>query len=115
MKISDLKVGDVLYDTHSERAGHTELRREGVWKCYVRAVDPAGQWVDISWNGNPARRWRSVPTRFKWSPKEWVKSDCFGGPRRCYVCKATEPKGHATDCAHPKAVAARKKAAKVKP
>jgi hypothetical protein len=27
MKIADLKVGQVLYDVHSERAGNTTMRR----------------------------------------------------------------------------------------
>ena len=56
IKIESLKAGDVLYDVHSERAGNTTMRREGCWKCFVRAVDSNGKWVEISWNGNPARR-----------------------------------------------------------
>ena len=69
IKIQSLKPGDVLYDVHSERAGNTTMRREGVWECYVRAVDPNGQWVEISRNGNPARRFAAVPRGYKRAPK----------------------------------------------
>lgn len=113
IKIESLRVGDVLYDTHSERAGNTTMRVEGVWYCYVRAIDPAGQWIEISWNGNPARRYSAVPSDFKRAPKEWVRSGLFGA-RKCHFCSNSEPDGHAPDCDHPRAIAARKKAAKVK-
>ena len=111
IQIGSLKPGDVLYDVHSEKAGNTTMRREGVWECFVRAVDSEGKWVEISWNGNPARRFHSVPKGYKRAPKEWVRS-LFGG-RKCYLCGKSESDGHAPDCDHPKAIAARKKAAKV--
>ena len=110
IKIQSLKPGDVLYDTHSERAGNTTRRREGVWECYVRAVDPNGQWVEISWNGNPARRFAAVPNGYKRAPKEWILSELFSA-RRCHFCMKSKPDGHAPDCEHPRAIAARKKAA----
>ena len=109
IKIQSLKPGDVLYDVHSERAGNTTLRREGVWECYVRAVDPNGKWVEISRNGNPARRFATVPKEYKRAPKEWVRSELFGA-RSCYFCGNSEPEGHTADCEHPRAIAARKKA-----
>jgi len=34
------------------------------------------------------------------------------GPRACYFCRKTEEQGHAADCEHPRAIAARKRAAK---
>ena len=111
IKIESLKVGDVLYDTHSERAGNTTMRVEGVWECYVRAIDPAGQWIDISWNGNPELRYNAVPSQFKLHPKEWVRSELFEG-RKCHYCQCRESIGHAADCDHPKAIAARKRAAR---
>lgn len=111
MKIADLKVGQVLYDVHSERAGNTTMRREGCWECYVRAIDPDGKWVEISWNGNPARRSATVPAGYKQAPKEWIRSELFG-PRECYFCRKTEKQGHDADCEHPRAIAARKKAEK---
>jgi hypothetical protein len=112
IKIESLKAGDVLYDVHSERAGNTTMRVERCWKCYVRAVDPAGKWVEISRNGNPARRFAAVPQEYKRAPKEWVRSELFGA-RSCYFCGNSESDGHAADCDHPRAIAARKKAAKV--
>ena len=113
IKIESLKAGDVLYDVHSERAGNTTMRREGVWECYVRAVDPNGQWVEISRNGNPARRFAAVPRGYKRAPKEWILSELFSA-RRCHFCMMSKPDGHAPDCEHPRAIAARKKAAKAK-
>ena len=113
IKIQSLKPGDVLYDVHSERAGNTTRRREGVWECYVRAVDPNGQWVEISRNGNPARRFAAVPRGYKRAPKEWILSELFSA-RRCHFCMKSKPDGHAPDCEHPRAIAARKKAAKAK-
>ena len=113
IKIQSLKPGDVLYDVHSERAGNTTRRREGVWECYVRAVDPNGQWVEISWNGNPERRFAAVPNGYKRAPKEWILSELFSA-RRCHFCMKSKPDGHAPDCEHPRAIAARKKAAKAK-
>lgn len=112
IKIESLKAGEVLYDTHIEQAGNTAMRREGVWECYVREVASDGKWVEISWNGNPAQRFRTVPKGYKRAPKEWVRS-LFGG-RKCYLCNKSESDGHAPDCEHPKAIAARKKAAKTK-
>ena len=111
IKIESLKAGDVLYDVHSERAGNTTMRQEGCWECYVRAVDSEGKWVEISWNGNPARRFAAVPKGYKRAPKEWIRSQ-RSGQRRCHICCQTEDKGHSSDCEHPRAVAARKKAAK---
>jgi hypothetical protein len=110
IKIDSLKAGDVLYDVHSERAGNTTMRREGCWECYVRAVDSDGQWVEISRNGNPARRFAAVPRGYKRAPKEWILSELFSA-RRCHFCMMSKPDGHAPDCEHPRAIAARKKAA----
>ena len=110
IKIESLKAGDVLYDVHSERAGNTTMRREGCWKCFVRAVDSNGKWVEISWNGNPARRFAAVPKGYKRAPKEWILSELFSA-RRCHFCMMSKPDGHAPDCEHPRAIAARKKPA----
>ena len=108
IKIESLKAGDVLYETRNGnvQAGNTTLRVEGVWECYVREVARDGKWVEISWNGNPARRFHSVPKGYKRAPKEWVRS-LFGG-RKCYLCGKSESDGHAPDCDHPKAIAARR-------
>ena len=110
IKIESLKAGDVLWDCHSERAGNTMLRREGTWQCQVVEVAPDGSWALISWNGNKARAYTSVPSSWKRHPKEWLKSAL--GPRRCALCGSDEDHGHAPDCDHPRAIAARKKAAK---
>lgn len=108
MKIDSLKKGDVLHDVHTYTSGNTTMRVEGHWRVYVRDVDPDGKWVDLSWNGNRVERYTSVPKGWKRHPKEWVR----GGIDRCALCHAKRTEGHAADCEHPRAVSARKRAAK---
>lgn len=118
IKIENLKVGDTLYDVHREKAGNTTISYEGVWEVDVKDVgeDDHGPWADLSWNGNTPRRHRSVPSGYKQWPKEWVAGYNSvlgtGRGRQCYFCRNYENDGHKTDCAHPRAVAARKRAAK---
>ena len=97
----------------SYRVDETYIKIKGIWQYLYRAVDSDGKWVEISRNGSPARRFATVPKEYKRAPKEWVRSELFGA-RSCYFCGNSEPDGHTADCEHPRAIAARKKAAKAK-
>lgn len=110
IKTSDLKVGDVLHDVHRVKAGNTTMSVEGHWEVHVMAVADDGSWADLSWNGNkPTRVWGT--TRYKRHPKEWIAHGITGG-RTCGLCSAKESDGHREHCEHPRAIAARKRAAK---
>jgi hypothetical protein len=110
IKTSDLKVGDVLHDIHRTKQGNTTMTAEGHWTVRVVAVADDGSWADLSWNGNrPQRCYGS--TRYKRWPKEWY-SPGMGGGRQCALCHADESAGHKPACEHPRAIAARKRAAK---
>ena len=119
ISVDDLKVGDVLYDVHTERAGNTTMRREGVWTAIVREVgvtEEGTPYALISWNGNPPKRHLRTTSYTRW-PKEWIRPDPWdmarGGGRYCGVCYGRENKGgHLETCEHPRAAAARKRAAK---
>lgn len=110
IKTSDLKVGDVLHDIHRVKAGNTTMSVEGHWEVYVRAVADDGSWADLSWNGNRPMRCYGK-TSYKRHPKEWYRPGITGG-RQCAICGAKEANGHDPDCEHPRAIAARKRAAK---
>lgn len=114
-KVDTLKVGDVLHDVHRHKAGNTSMMVEGHWKAIVTevGVDEHGvPYADISWNSNrPRRHYRTV--NYKRFPKEWIRSRTIGG-RTCGMCHNNESQGHKDTCEHPKAVSARKKAAKAK-
>lgn len=111
MKIADLTPGMTLYDVHSQRAGNTTMRVEGCWKARVISVhlDESPPYAMISWNANPPRKYFTV--KWKRCPKEWLRQDIFG-PRSCCICHAKEHEGHRETCQHPRAISARKKAAK---
>jgi hypothetical protein len=106
IKISDLKVGDILHDVHRERVGNTTMSAEGHWLVYVRRIDDDFSWVDLSWNGNKERRYYRVPPGYKRHPKEWIM---HYDARSCGYCHAKEKDGHAPSCDHPRAIAARKR------
>lgn len=110
IKTSDLKIGDVLHDIHRVKQGNTTMSAEGHWLVYVRAVADDGSWADLSWNGNRATRCYGS-TSYKRHPKEWYKPGLFGD-RQCAMCYAKESDGHKPDCEHPRAIEARKRAAK---
>jgi hypothetical protein len=50
--ISKIKVGQILYDKHKYRMGNTTIMTYGLWKVYVKEVDPNGKFIIASWNGN---------------------------------------------------------------
>lgn len=39
--LDHIKPGDVLYDSHRERAGNTTMTRMGTWRVHVLAVNPS--------------------------------------------------------------------------
>ena len=51
-EISKLKPGQVLYDKHKYKMGNTTMSAWGLWHVYVKEVDPNGQFIVASWNGN---------------------------------------------------------------
>jgi len=115
IRVETLRVGDVLYDVHRERAGNTTATREGCWEVVVRevGVDDGGRpWALLSWNGNPPRGRTYGTTSYKRSPKEWLYDPWSGRGRRCHLCGAYQSDGHMAHCGHPRAISARKKAAK---
>jgi hypothetical protein len=114
IKTSDLKVGDILHDIHRERAGNTTMNVEGHWLVVVKAVAEDGSWYEASWNGNKPSRHYGSRCGYTRHPKEWYRPDIMGG-RKCAVCYAREDDGHKPTCSHPRAIAARKRAAKTAP
>jgi hypothetical protein len=92
--------------------GNTMMTAEGHWTARITEVAEDGSWAEASWNCNPAKRFYStMPKGWKTSPKEWLRQG-MGDGRACALCGASEVAGHRLDCEHPRAIAARKKAAK---
>lgn len=58
--ISKIKPGQILYDKHKYRMGHTTMTTWGVWNVYVMEIDPNGEYIIASWNGNPPRRMSKI-------------------------------------------------------
>ena len=54
--ISKIKSGQTLYDKHRYKMGNTTMYAWGVWEVNVISVDPNGQFIFASWNGNPPRK-----------------------------------------------------------
>jgi hypothetical protein len=52
---SKLKVGDILWDYHSERAGNTTMRRWGNWPVRIIELYPERRAALASWNTNRPR------------------------------------------------------------
>ena len=53
--ISKLTVGQVLYDKHRYKMGHTNIYTWGLWTVKVIEIDPEYRWIKASWNGNAAK------------------------------------------------------------
>jgi hypothetical protein len=107
----DVKVGDILHDVHTYTMGHTTMTAEGHWTARVTAEAEDGTWAEASWNSNrPVRHRRTLPKGWRRVPKEWLVNPIRG--TRCSMCHAHKTDGHKPTCDHPRAVSARKKAAK---
>lgn len=72
VRFETVKAGDVLYDVHREKMGHTTMSRLGWWRVVVKSIDHAKGVAWCSWNGNPPRRYgrrelaklrRSIPAK----------------------------------------------------
>jgi hypothetical protein len=57
IKFERVKVGDTLWDYHSERAGNTTMRRWGNWPVQVVRIREDGSGAYCRWNQNPERFW----------------------------------------------------------
>lgn len=118
VKTSKLKVGDVLYNMYTERAGNTTARRDVVREVKIVTVAEDGSWAEIDERvyGRVKRQRYHRTMPFRRSPKEWISPGW--GVRYCYVCRKEEDEGHSPTCTHPRVVRTRKKAekgAEVKP
>lgn len=58
MKISQLQVGQVVYNVMRRKMGNTNISDTAVFKIVVKEIDPAGQWVLASWNFNAPEKFR---------------------------------------------------------
>lgn len=63
MKIESLQVGQVLYSVERHCAGNTRLKTTSVF--IVRIVAVRDGYIEASWNGNPARRYYTVPGHWR--------------------------------------------------
>jgi hypothetical protein len=111
MKIESLKPGDIVYDCHRQKMGNTTMSRMAVFRAKIISVDVEHEKAVVSWNGNsPTNMYGGQIRRLRKSPPEWIYEPFSG--TKCHMCRRTFEEGHHTECSHPKAVAARKKAAK---
>jgi hypothetical protein len=110
MKLEKLKVGGNYYSVERVRVGNTTMRCDAIY--LVRVLEIGADYAVVSWNGNRAERYYSKGlARLREHPPEWVRGR---DGTRCHVCRAREHDGHVDTCEHPRAAAARKRAAKGK-
>lgn len=68
IKFELIKAGDVMYDVHRYRAGHTTLRI-GCWEVKIVSVDPEKRRAVVRWNWNEPETWHaSKLTKLRRSP-----------------------------------------------
>jgi hypothetical protein len=65
MKISQLQVGQVVFNVMRRKMGNTTISDTCVFRILVKEIDPEGRWVRASWNCNP-------PEKF-YERSEWRK------------------------------------------
>lgn len=109
MKLEKLQVGRSYYSVERRRMGNTTMSCDSLFS--VRIVAVHGDGADVSWNGNRVQHWpvRSL-AKLREHPPEWIRNPFDG--TRCHVCRARKSDGHTDTCEHPRAVSARKRAAK---
>lgn len=71
MKIAKLRPGQVVYSVERRGLGNTTMKTTSVFKVRIVEIDPLGQWVTASWNGNPPRKYYNRVVS-KWREKEPV-------------------------------------------
>jgi hypothetical protein len=53
-----VRAGDTLYDVHRTKLGNTTMSELGWWRVEIKSIDPSGNGVIASWNGNTPK-WMS--------------------------------------------------------
>lgn len=65
---SKLKVGDILWDYHSEYAGNTKMWRWSNWSVRIIELYPETKSALVSWNTNaPRKYYESQLKRLRWT------------------------------------------------
>jgi len=78
--ISKLVVGQTLYSVESTRMGNTTMSRKALYHVVVKEIDPAGNWILASWNGNPPRKFYEASVRKLKVKKPEPKNSVLGMP-----------------------------------
>lgn len=63
--ISKLKPEQVVYERRKQKMGNTTMSRVALYSIRITEVDPEGQFVMASWNGNTPRKYREADVK-KW-------------------------------------------------
>lgn len=63
--ISKLKPEQVVYERRRQKMGNTTVSRTALYSIRIIEVDPEGQFVMASWNGNIPRKYREADVK-KW-------------------------------------------------
>lgn len=63
--ISKLKPEQVVYERRRQKMGNTTMSRTALYSIRIIEVDPEGQFVTASWNGNTPRKFREADVK-KW-------------------------------------------------
>ena len=81
IKFEKIKVGDVLWDTHTYGRGNTTQRAHGWWTVKIISIDAERRSAKVRWNGNPEETWydRSLEKLYR-------NKGCKHGKVRCKVC-----------------------------
>lgn len=58
----------MVYDVQRQRMGNTSMRTTSVFRVHIREIDPEGNWVVASWNGNAYRKF------YKGSVAKWKEN-----------------------------------------
>jgi hypothetical protein len=67
--ISRIKPKQVLFTVTRQKMGNTTLSCDVVHRVAVTEVDPSGQFVMASWNGNPVQKFSALRVS-KWKVSE---------------------------------------------
>ena len=62
-KFETIKVGDLLWDYHSESAGNTTMRRWGNWPVEIISIDTEKRTAVVIWNGNREKTYSEYQLR----------------------------------------------------
>ncbi len=76
--ISRLKPGQVVYSLKRQLMGNTQISIRACFPVTIIEIDPAGQWVLASWNGNRPQKYREHHVKGWKVRKPEPKSTRFG-------------------------------------